>query len=71
MAQTLFGNLAAIQFTPAEEALARHRGTTVADLRNVVLTKARDLQVAVDNLRAVTQDQETVDALQQLSQSIV
>lgn len=69
-ARTLAAALAGLPFTVREEAIARNRGTTTADLRNVVLSKAHDLQTSINELIAVTEDGDTRSQLIDLRESL-
>lgn len=63
--------LAGVAFTSREEALARARGTTVANLKNVAMHKVLDAQVAVREMLAVCEEGEARDMLQPVSDALV
>lgn len=68
---SLTATIASMEFTPREEAIARARGTTCSDLRNVALAKVRDLRQAVDQLEQLCEDGDTRDQLVSLRSALV
>jgi hypothetical protein len=61
---SVYSDALAVDFTPAEDAIAIARGTTSDNVKNTLLSAIRDAQAAVKDAQAVTEAGATRDALQ-------
>lgn len=68
---TLYSFLAGQTFTAREDALARARGTTAENVRQVAMNKILDAQAAVKEMIAITEEGETQSQLRELYNGLV